>query len=160
MIAINRKAVRISLVAVLLLLIAASHFGPLIGITFLFALDQSGSVPVWFESFLYLLCAGLLSLAAFNRNNQAGGWRWGIFALFMLYLSINTTAEINRRVVGKLTRWTWGVGGSLFDLIIFLLLAAALIAILWPVLSRMPASHPPRDVPGRGGLRDRGNCGG
>ena len=141
MIAINRKTVRISLVAVLLLLIAASHFGPLAGITFIFTLDQSGSVPVWFESFLYLICAGLLALAAFSRKaaNQAGGWRWGVFSLFMLYLSINSSAEINRRVVGKLTRWTWGIGGSFFDLMIFLLLAATLIVILWPELSRLPA---------------------
>jgi hypothetical protein len=140
MIPVNRKAIRNSLMIVVLLLIAASHFGPLAGITSMFALDKPGSVAVWFESFIYLLCSGLLALMAFGRpkKDRTEGWRWGLFAFFMLYLSVNTTAEINKKVVGKLGSWLWRVPDGLFDLGLFLLLAAVLIVVLWPVLSQLP----------------------
>ena len=143
MIPVNRKAIRNLLMIVVILLILASHFGPLIGITSMLALDQSGTLAVWFESFLYLLCAGLLALVAFERSqtSRADGWRWRLFALFMIFLSVNATAEINKKIVDKISIRMWGIPGSVFDLALFLLLAAALMLILWPVLSGMPPRY-------------------
>ena len=141
MILIERKFVRAGLFGIVALLILMDILGPLVGIESIFALDKQGSVSVWFESVLYLISAGLLGLISIhycNRGNQQY-WRWGLFSIFMVYLSVNAASEINKKLVGKITDWLWWIGSSFFDFILFLLLATALIVILWPVLTSMPA---------------------
>lgn len=140
MVTINRKVIRVILIFMVFLLIAVYLVGPRFGAINIFDSDQPGSVAVWFESFLYLVSAGLLALLALDQDQQRSrNWRWGILSAFMLYLSINATTQINSKLIGKLLSFTPRISGRLFYLVLFGVLAVALIVILWPVLKDIPA---------------------
>jgi len=140
MVTIIRKTVRTWLAAILALLIAAFFLAPVFGITSLLELDKLGTVAIWFKSFLFLASAALLGLTALHQKNTGDRsyWRWGLFGALMLYLSINTATDITNKLVKKFIDWAWWFDASLVDLVLFVILAAALLVLLRPVLAGMP----------------------
>lgn len=140
MVVINRRIVRILLFSVLLLLIGAYLIGPRIGVASLFKLDEQGTIAVWFEAGLYFLAAILLSVVALSKRDGVDrtSWRWGVFALLMLFLSLSAEAEINKKIVDHLSGWVWWFGWEVVELTIFILLAGFLLWALGPVLAGMP----------------------
>ena len=104
---INRNALRTLLFLVVVLLIMLHYAGPAIGISTALQLEKQGSPAVWFKSFLFLACAVILSLIALQARHtgQGNGWRWGVFAGVMLYLSINSATGINKKLVLNFIDW-------------------------------------------------------
>ena len=143
MVTINQKIVRNFLLLILLLLVIGDRVGPLIGITSTFSLDDQGSVGVWFETFLYILSAGLLALTAMAliQRKDPTGWRWGLFALFILYLSANASSRMNNKIFFTLFRLIQGTLPRVFLGILFIAPVIALIVIFWPVLMKLPARY-------------------
>lgn len=141
MIVINRRFVRMLLFSVLLVLIGAYLIGPRVGVDSLFKLDEQGTVAVWFEAGLYFLAAMLLGVIALARQNSGDrmAWRWGVFAMLMLFLSLSAEAEITKKIVDHLSGWVWWFGWEVVELTIFILLAGLLLWSLGPALARMPS---------------------
>ncbi|MBN2043768.1 MAG: hypothetical protein JW757_02010 [Anaerolineales bacterium] len=143
MVTLDRKVIRNTLILVLLILVLADLIGPVIGVTSTFSLDRPGSLGVWFESLLYILSAGLLALIAIEhiQRKDPTGWRWGLFALFILYLSANTNARLNSKIFFTLFRLYRSSLMYIFLQLLFIVLVITLIVIFWPVLRGLPAQY-------------------
>ena len=135
----NRKVVLLILLLALALLLAADLLGPPVWMTTVLAIDERGSVAGWFE-FALFLGSGSLLLTAVVAEKQAGTgntWRWGLFAVVMLYLSANSAVELTHRLVDRLVGWNWRLWLVLNDFVIFLVLAVILLVVLGPVIRQM-----------------------
>jgi hypothetical protein len=143
MVTINRKIVRNFLLLLLFLLVVADRVGPMIGITSTFSLDDTGSVGVWYETLLYIISAGLLALTAMVliQRKDPAGWRWGLFALFILYLSANASSRMNNKIFFTLFRLIQGLLPRVILGILFVAPVIALVVIFWPVLMKLPTHY-------------------
>jgi hypothetical protein len=98
-------------VAVLFLLslagqIARYHLGypTLLGLVDLFYLDEENSVPTWYQSAVFLLAAGLLTIIGLGARSSGAPFatHWLVLAAICIGLSLDEVASLHERTISPL----------------------------------------------------------
>ena len=75
--------------------------GGLWGITRLFDLDSENNIPTWYSSITLLMCAGLLGLIAYQKQQQHDRFmmHWRVLAIIFLWISIDEASSVHELLI-------------------------------------------------------------
>ncbi len=75
--------------------------GGLWGITRLFDLDSENNIPTWYSSITLLICAGLLGLIAYQKQQHGDRFvtHWRVLALIFLWISLDEASSVHEILI-------------------------------------------------------------